>query len=385
MNSTYIPYGRQHVDEDDIRAVVEVLKSDWLTTGPKVDEFEEAVCAFTGAEHGVAVSSGTAALHSAMYAIGIGPGDEVIVPTMTFAATANCVVYQGGRPVFADVEAETLLINPSLIEELITPKTKAIIAVDYAGQPCDYDQLREIADRHGLILVADACHSLGGKYKGRSVGTLADMTIFSFHPVKHITTGEGGMVVTDNPKNAARMRTFRNHGMSNDHHARRARGTWHYEIHELGFNYRISDIQCALGISQLNKAAQWLCRRQEIATVYDASFSALPGVAPLKMNPDTEHAYHLYVLTIDGKKPESKREKFFQGLAKKGIRAAVHYYPVHLQPLYRRWYQTKKGDCPVAENIYYKIVSLPIFPSLRQKEIKRIIETVSGLVEKMNE
>ncbi|MCK4818400.1 aminotransferase class I/II-fold pyridoxal phosphate-dependent enzyme, partial [bacterium] len=236
-----IPYGRQSIDEDDVKAVVEVLRSDWLTTGPKVPEFEKAFAEFVGAKHAVAVSSGTAALHAAMYAVGIGAGDEVIVPPMTFAATANCIVFQRGVPVFSDVDAETLLIDPGQVKEKITPRTKAIIAVDYAGHPCEYDKLRQIAKRHGTALVADGCHALGAEYKGKKVGTLADLTVFSFHPVKHITTGEGGMVTTDDPALAERIRIFRNHGITSDYHQREEQGSYFYEMVDLGYNYRLTD------------------------------------------------------------------------------------------------------------------------------------------------
>ena len=261
------------MDEADIEAVIQVLRSDWLTTGPKVEAFEQAVAQYGGATYGVAVNSGTAALHAAMYAIGIGPGDEVIVPAMTFAATANSVVYQGGTPVFADVEPQTLLLDPRQVVAKITPRTKAVVAVDYAGQPCDYTALRDIAEKHGVYLIADACHALGGAYQGKPVGSLADLTVFSFHPVKHITTGEGGMVVTAYSELAERMRMFRNHGITSDHRQRDQRGTWYYEMTDLGYNYRLTDLQCALGLSQLQKLAAWLSRRQMIAGCYDASLA----------------------------------------------------------------------------------------------------------------
>jgi perosamine synthetase len=268
-----IPYGRQSIDENDIQAVVEVLKSDWLTTGPKVQEFEQAIADYVGAKYAVAVSNGTAALHATMYALGIGAGDEVIVPPMTFAASANCVVYQGGTPIFVDVDLDTLLIDSNEVERKITPKTKAIIAVDYGGQPCEYDVLRDICARFNIALVADGCHALGAKYKNQFVGTLADATVFSFHPVKHITTGEGGMITTDNDELARRMRIFRNHGITTDHRQRDAQGSWFYEMVDLGYNYRITDFQCALGISQLKKLPEWIDRRREIAQKYDKAFA----------------------------------------------------------------------------------------------------------------
>ncbi|HFQ80183.1 MAG TPA: UDP-4-amino-4,6-dideoxy-N-acetyl-beta-L-altrosamine transaminase, partial [Desulfobacterales bacterium] len=324
----FIPYGRQSIDEDDIAAVNEVLRSDWLTTGPKVPEFEKAVAEYCGAGHGVAVSSGTAALHAAMYAIGIGPGDEVIVPAITFVATANCVVYQGGMPVFADVEADTLLINPDEVKSKITARTKAIIAVDYAGQACDYDALRDIADQYGLTLVADSCHALGAEYRGHKTGTLADMTVFSFHPVKHITTGEGGMLVTDDAQLAARVKIFRNHGITSDHRLRAENHTWEYDMVDLGYNYRLSDIQCALGISQLKKLTSWLTSRRKIASYYEETFAGTE-IRPLKTHQDRLHAYHLYVVKVIA------RDEVFFAMRRAGIAVNVHYKPIYMHNYYQ--------------------------------------------------
>ena len=294
-----IPYGKQLIEDDDIDAVTEVLRSAWLTTGPKVAEFEEAFARQVGAKYAVAVSSGTAALHAAMFSARISLDDEVIVSSMTFAASANCVVFQGGTPIFADITPDTLLIDPKDVEKKMTGKTKAIIAVDYAGHPCDYDALKEIANRNNLLLVADACHSLGASYKGIPVGSLADLNVFSFHPVKHITTGEGGMITTNNEEYANRMRIFRNHGINmNDQRQRIAQGSWLYEMVELGYNYRITDFQCALGINQLRKLPRWLERRRKIAGQYDLAFSGIKAIGPLSVKPDIEHAYHLYVVKI---------------------------------------------------------------------------------------
>lgn len=367
-----IPYGRQLIEADDIRAIKKVLKSKWLTTGPKVGEFERVVAEFVGVKFGVAVSSGTAALHAAMYALKISPGDEVIVPPMTFVATANCVVFQGGIPVFSDVDPNTLLLNPNEIEKKITSKTKAIIAVDYAGQPCEYDQLRDIANKYRLKLVADSCHALGARYKERQVGALADLTVFSFHPVKHITTGEGGMVMTDNPDLAQRMRAFRNHGIEDDHHQRTQKGSWYYEMINLGYNYRITDIQCALGISQLRKLPAWLKRRREIAYQYNKAFSDLEDIKPLSIQSDVWHAYHLYVIKIN---PEI-RQKAFNELRSANIGVNVHYVPVHLHPFYRKKFGYGPGLCPVAEEEYNHIISLPIYQSMSDKNIEIVIEKV---------
>ena len=374
-----IPYGCQYIDDADIAAVVEALRSEWLTTGPKVAEFEEVFAGYVGAKYAIAVSNGTAALHATMHAIDIGPGDEVIVPPMTFVATANCVVYQGGKPVFVDVDSGTLLIDPDRIEEKITPKTKAIIAVDYAGQPCNYERLRAIATKHNLRLVADGCHALGAAYKGHRVGSLADMTVFSFHPVKHITTGEGGMITTDNPILAERMRVFRNHGITTDHRQREEQCSWCYEMVDLGCNYRITDFQCALGVSQLNKLPKWLARRQEIARIYDAAFAAFPYVKPLSVSKDVLHAYHLYVVRIMDTEPSKNRKAVFKRLREKGIGANVHYLPVHLHPFYKKRFHTDAGLCPVAEQAYDHILSLPMFPKLKSHEQEYVIKTIKDI------
>jgi perosamine synthetase len=374
-----IPYGTQWIHEEDIRAVGDVLRSDWLTTGPRVEEFEKGVSDFARAKHGVAVSSGTAALHSAVYAAGIGPGDEVILPPMTFVATANAVVYQGGTPIFADVDAETLLLDPEEVEKRINARTKAIVAVDYGGQPCDYDALRAIADRHRLTLIADACHSLGAQYKGKNVGTLADLTVFSFHPVKAITTGEGGMVVTDNPEYAARMKRFRNHGLTADHRQRTEEGTWLYAMTDLGYNYRLSDFQCALGMSQIGKLPAWIARRQAIARSYDEALAVLPGIRPLAVLPHVAHAYHLYVIRLEAHAGKKDRGVFFQAMRGEGIGVNVHYFPVHLQPFYRRHLGTRPGMCPVAEAAYERILSLPIFPSMKDSEVREVIGKVGRI------
>ena len=380
MKNKYIPYGCQNISESDIEEVAKVLRSDLLTTGTKINEFEEAVASYVGARHAVAVSSGTAALHSAMFALGIEPGDEVIVPSITFAATANCVVYMGAKPVFADVEPGTLLIDPDDVERKITKKTRAIIAVDYAGHPCDYDRLKEIAGRHSIFLVSDSCHALGAEYQGKKCGTISDLSIFSFHPVKHITTGEGGMITTDNPEYAERMRRFRNHGISADPARRKEQGTWYYEMVDLGFNYRITDFQCALGISQMAKLPRFLVRRQVIAVLYDEAFNKMPGIKPLDVSGNVRHAYHLYVIRVLEEECGRDRGQIFSALRDAGIGVNVHYIPVHLHPYYQERYTTKAGMCPVAEWAYEEILSLPIHPSMTKADVDRV---VSALEESM--
>lgn len=378
-----IPYGRQIIDQDDIDAVIETLRSDWLTTGPKVAQFEQALADYVGVDYAVAVSSGTAALHATMFALDIGPGDEVIVPPMTFAATANCVVYQGGTPVFADVDPDTLLIDPEQIEAHITPRSKAIIGVDYAGQACDWDALQSIADRHGLALVADSCHALGAAYKSKKVGTLADVSVFSFHPVKHITTGEGGMVVTNDSHLAELLRVFRNHGITTDHRQRQAVGSWFYEMKHLGYNYRITDFQCALGMSQLRKLPEWIAHRRRITRRYDAAFSKLAALKPLTVRPDVSHGYHLYVVQLDLAQLRAKRSDIFAALRADGIGVNVHYIPVYWHPYYQQLGYAR-GLCPRAEAAYEGILSLPIFNSITDQDVADVITSVTKVVKAYN-
>ena len=375
-----IPYGHQSISEADIQAVISVLRSEWITQGPMVEHFEDAVARFCGVPHAVAVSSGTAALHAAMAALELGPGDEVIVPALTFVATANCVVYQGATPVFADVGAGDLLMDAGSVEALITPRTRAIIAMDYAGQPCDYTALRNVARRHGLALVADASHSLGATDAGRPVGALADLSTFSFHPVKPITTGEGGMIVTTDAALAARMRAFRSHGIDRDAQTRSRNGEWHYDMGELGFNYRLTDIQAALGLAQLARLPYWIGRRQEIAMRYDSYFAAPVGMRPLARRPDTHHGYHLYVVRVDEAVSGLNRGCMFKALRDQGIGVNVHYLPVYWHSFYRDRYGYEVGMCPVAEAAYEEILSLPVYPALSDNGVERVIAAVEDVV-----
>lgn len=376
VRNTLLPYGRQSIDDEDIATVVKVLRSDWLTTGPAVNEFENVFAERVGSKHAVAVSSGTAALHTAAFAAGIYKGDEVIVPAITFAATANCVLYQGGTPVFADVNSDTLLIDPQSVEACITPRTRAVIAVDYAGQPAPYRELQAICDRHGLTLIADASHALGGTCHGKPVGSLAKLNTFSFHPVKHITTGEGGMITTDDAELVRRMRAFRNHGISADHHERRLTGEWFYAMRELGFNYRITDLQCALGLSQLHRLPDWIERRRRIAAQYDYAFSDLEELVPLQTMNNVEHAYHLYVIRLNLENLNCDRNEFFQALRAEGIGVNVHYIPVYLHPYYEKKLGYKPGLCPTAEAAFNRILSLPIFPGMKEEDIEDTIHAV---------
>ena len=380
----FIPYARHCLDETDILVVDEVLRSDWLTTGGKVDEFEAAVASYVGALHAVAVSSGTAALHCALVAAGIGVDDEVIMPTLTFIADAGMVAFQGGRPVLVDVNRGDLLIDVAAIEDKITPRTKALLVVDYAGQPCDYVSLRRLANRYDLCLIADACHSLGASYGGTQIGSLADLTIFSFHPVKQITTGEGGMVVTDRVEFAEKIRKFRNHGITVDHQQRAQAATWAYDVEEFGCNYRITDFQCALGLSQLAKLPSWLLRRREIAHRYDLAFRESPHITPLDANDQIKHAYHLYVVRLNFDDLQLGKAEIFKRLRNAGIGVNVHYKPLHLMTVMQRRYGYMPGDFPVAEQAYDEILSLPIYPAMSDSDVQKVIETCLCILSSVN-
>lgn len=367
-----IPGGRQEVVAEDIQAVAAALSSDWLTTGPKVAEFESCVAAITDARHGVAVCNGTAALHTLYAAFGLSQGDEVIVPAITFAATSNAALYLGARPVFADVTPETLLVDPRDVEKKITRATKAIVAVDYAGQPCDYSELRKIADNHGLALFSDACHSLGASYQNRPVGSLADATVFSFHPVKPITTGEGGMVVTNDTALADRMRKFRNHGIGTEFRERESQGTWDYSVEMLGFNYRLSDVHSALGLSQLSRLESMVARRNRIASKYRAAMQEDTRVTSLSELEDRTHGYHLFVVRLRTDLAPIRRG-LFAAAKERGIRLNVHYLPVYQHPYYQNL-PREFPPCAVAESVYSELISLPIYPTLTDAEAEYVIE-----------
>jgi perosamine synthetase len=380
VRGSFLPYGHQSIEESDIQAVVDVLRSDWLTTGPKVVEFEEAFATQVGAKHAVSFSSGTAALHGAAFAAGLKSGDEAITTPLTFAATANCVLYQGATPVFADVCPDTLNLDPEQVERRLTERTRAILSVDYAGHPADLDAIREIASRRRLIVIEDACHALGAEYRDRKVGAIADMTVFSFHPVKHITTGEGGMVATDNPQFAETLRRFRNHGISTDARQRQSAGQWHYEMVLLGFNYRLPDIACALGTEQLKRLKSNLARRREIAARYEKAFHQMPGVIAPSVRADANPAWHLYPIRLDLKKLTADRAQIFRALRAENIGVNVHYIPVHLHPYYRDRFGYKGGEFPVAEDAYSRLISLPMFHAMRDSDVEDVIMAVRKVV-----
>lgn len=376
VRKTLLPYGHQCLDESDIQAVVDVLRSDWLTTGPKIGEFEEAFAAQVGAKYAVSFSSGTAALHGAAHTAALKEGDEAITSPMTFAATANCVLYVGARPVFADVCGSTLNLDVEKVKAAITPRTRAILPVDYAGHPADLDEILALADGHGLTVIEDACHALGAMYRGRSVGSIAHMTVFSFHPVKHLTTGEGGMVTTNRADFAEKLRRFRNHGISSDARQRQAAGQWYYEMTSLGFNYRLTDIACALGLAQLPRLDKNLARRREIARRYTAAFQDIPGVIPPTVRDRVEPAWHLYPIRVDREKLRVGRAEIFAALRSENIGVSVHYIPVHLHPYYRERFGYRGGEFPVAENAYETLISLPMFYGMSNTDVDDVIEAV---------
>lgn len=372
----YIPYGRQWIDEDDIEAVAETLRSDYLTTGPKIAEFEKLVADYAGAKYAVAVSNGTAALHIACLAAGIKEGDEVITTPITFVASANCILYCGATPVFADIDPASYNIDPNEIRKKITSRTKAIIAVHFTGQPCAMDEIRQIAEEHNLLVIEDAAHALGADYKGKKIGSISDMTTFSFHPVKHITTGEGGMVMTNDKELYQRLCLLRSHGITRDkslmteHH-----GPWYYQQLELGYNYRITDIQCALGISQMKKLDSFIARRREIARKYNKAFEGMDNIIIPVQKEGCNNSWHLYVIQVCNK----DRLEVFDGLTAKGIGVNVLYIPVYTQPYYRN-HGYADVVCPNAEKAYSGFISLPMYAKLTEEEQDYVIEQVKDLL-----
>jgi UDP-4-amino-4,6-dideoxy-N-acetyl-beta-L-altrosamine transaminase len=376
-----LPYGRQSLDDADVQAAVEVLKSDWLTTGPKVGEFEERFAAWVGARHAVSFSSGTAALHGAAFAAGLGSGDEAITTPMTFCATANCILYQGATPVFADVSPDTLNLDPREVAKKITSRTssrtKAIIAVDYAGHPAALDELGGVAKAQGAILIEDACHALGAEFRGKRVGGIADMTVFSFHPVKHLTTGEGGMVATNDARLAETLRRFRNHGISSEARQRQESGQWFYEMVLLGFNYRLTDIACALGLSQLERLDANLVRRREIAAQYAEAFRDLNAIVVPAVREGVVPAWHLYPVRLKLEMLVVGRGEIFRALRAENIGVNVHYIPVPQHPYYRERFQSQsKEGYPVAEDAYERLISLPMFHSMTARDVEDAIHAV---------
>lgn len=382
VRSGKIYYGRQWIDDDDVKAVADVLHGDFITCGPKVDEMERMLEQYTGAKYAVAVSNGTAALHCACMAAGIGPGDEVITTPLTFAASANCALYCGATPVFADVDPETYNIDPQSIRQHITEKTKAIVAVDFTGQAVKIREIREICDECGLIFIEDAAHSIATKYDGKQVGSLADMTCFSFHPVKTITGGEGGAVLTNNEAYYNKLMLVRTHGITHDEELMEGaphEGPWYYEQVCLGYNYRITDFQAALIVSQMNKLNQFAKRRKEIVAAYDYAFEKIPEIITQKEIPESDTCRHLYIIRLDQNKLTCSRREFFDAMSAENIQCQVHYVPVYWFPYYQHL-GYKKGICPKAEEIYNQIMSIPLYPKMTDQDVADVIHAVKKVV-----
>lgn len=383
VRETKIYYGKQWIDENDIYAVDEVLRSDYVTCGPKTQELERSLEQYTGARHAVAVSNGTAALHCACMAAGIGAGDEVITTPLTFAASANCALYCGAKPVFADVEEDTYNIDPKSIEDKITDKTKAVVAVDFTGQAVKHREIREICDRHHLIFIEDAAHAIATTYNGVQVGNLADITTFSFHPVKTITGGEGGAVLTNSDELYQKIQLVHTHGITHDPVLMEEpvhEGLWYYEQIMLGYNYRITDIQAALIVSQMKKLDQFKARRKKIVKMYDEAFAQIPEIIVQKEIAESDTCRHLYIIRLDTEKLSCTRREFFDAMSAENVQCQIHYVPVYWFPYYQKL-GYKKGLCPVAEEVYKGIMSIPLYPKMTDQDVSDVIHAVTKVVE----
>ncbi|KGE18059.1 UDP-4-amino-4,6-dideoxy-N-acetyl-beta-L-altrosamine transaminase [Paenibacillus wynnii] len=381
VRSHYLPYGRQVIDEEDIQSVIKVLQSDFLTTGPAIEQFESEIASFTGAKYAVAFTSGTAALHGACYAAGIGAGHEVITTPMTFAASANCILYQGAKPVFADIDPLTYNLDPKRIKDKITEKTKAIIPVHFTGQPVELDEINKIAKEKNLVVIEDAAHALGAKYKNKSIGSIGDMTMFSFHPVKHITTGEGGIITTNNPMYYEKLLQFRSHGITrNPDLMTQNHGPWYYEMQFLGYNYRITDIQAALGISQLKKIDQFIDLRKKYAAMYNEAFQHTNTIQIPYQSSEGDSSWHLYIISLNLEQLRGSRKNVFEALLKENIGVNVHYIPVHLLPYYQEL-GYPQGICPKAEQLYNRMITLPLFHGMSEQDVYDVIRAVNKVLD----
>ncbi|MBQ5849365.1 MAG: UDP-4-amino-4,6-dideoxy-N-acetyl-beta-L-altrosamine transaminase [Lachnospiraceae bacterium] len=382
VRATKLFYGHQYIDEADVKAVTQVLTSDYLTCGPKVTELEAKLCEITGAKYAVVCSNGTAALHIAALAAGVGEGDELITTPITFAASANCGLYCGAKPVFADIDPNTYNISPASVKAKITDKTKAVVAVDFTGQAVELDSLLEMCHEKGIVLIEDGAHSIGTKYNGQPVGSIADMTTFSFHPVKTVTGGEGGAVLTNNEELYKRLLLFRSHGITRDAELleNESHGGWYYEQIDLGYNYRMTDIQCALILSQLDKLKMFSDRRKQIVNRYNEAFSRIPELFVQQEIPQSDTTRHLYILRIRPEMLNIDRKGFFEALAAENICCNVHYIPVYWHPHYQRLgYQ--KGICPNAEKLYNEMMSLPLYYSMTDSDVEDVIKAVGKIVD----
>ncbi|HBA69218.1 MAG TPA: UDP-4-amino-4,6-dideoxy-N-acetyl-beta-L-altrosamine transaminase [Lachnospiraceae bacterium] len=375
-------YGHQYIDEADIQAVADVMRSDYLTCGPKIGELEKKLCELTGAKYAVVCSNGTAALHIACLAAGVGPGDEVITTPVTFAASANCALYCGAKPVFADIRSDTYNISPNSVKERISGKTKAVVAVDFTGQSAELDELLTLCREKKLVLIEDGAHVIGTKYKGRANGSIADMTTFSFHPVKTVTGGEGGAVLTDSEEYFEKLLLYRSHGITRKEELMENEpdGSWYYEQIALGYNYRMTDMQAALIISQLDKLPMFSARRKEIVARYNEAFSKLPQLALQREIPESDTTRHLYILRLVPEMLEIGRKEFFDALEAENVCCNVHYIPVYYFPYYQKL-GYKKGICPNAEKLYEEIITLPLYYAMTDEDVEDVIAAVTKIAE----
>ncbi|TKJ28406.1 MAG: UDP-4-amino-4,6-dideoxy-N-acetyl-beta-L-altrosamine transaminase [Chloroflexi bacterium B3_Chlor] len=381
MRKEFLPPLAPCLGDEEYNEVLDTLKSGWITMGPKTRRFEELFAEYVRSSHAIAVSSCTAGLHLALVAGKIGPGDEVVTTPLTFCSTANVVVHQGATPILADVRPDTFNIDPDEIRKKITPRTKAIIPVHLGGQPCEMDEIRAIAEEHGLLVIEDAAHATGAEYKDRIVGTISDVTVFSFYATKNLTTGEGGMITTEDAELAEKMRILRLHGISSDAWKRYSdRGSWYYEVLFPGYKYNMTDIQASLGIHQLAKQEKFLEVRQRYAEMYTDAFRDLPEIATPAVKNHVRHAWHLYIICLDSEHLTIDRGQFVEALRKKNIGTSVHFIPLHLHPYYKERFGFSKGDFPVAETIYDRIVSLPLYPRMSERDVEDVIRAVRKVV-----
>lgn len=381
VRKTQIYYGKQFIDEDDIQAVTETLRGRLITCGPKVDELQVKLAETVDAKYAVAVSNGTAALHVSCLAAGIGEGDEVITSPMTFAASANCALYCGARPIFADINIETYNIDSTDIEKKITPKTKAIVAVDFTGQAAEYDKIQELCKKYKLILIEDAAHAIGTKYNNKKVGSFADMTCFSFHPVKTVTAGEGGAITTNDETLYKKLLNYRTHGITHDPEqmSKESEGHWYYEQIDLGYNYRMTDFQAALLISQLKKLPAFSARRKQLVEYYNSEFEKLDGIVTQKNIPESDTTRHLYIIQLELEKLNCTRRQFFDAMTSEKVCCQIHYIPVYYFPYYQKLGYVK-GLCPNAEYLYERIMSIPLFYSMSDSDAQDVVSAVKKVL-----
>lgn len=381
VRDNFLPYGTQSLDQEEIDEVIDSLKSDWITTGPKMRLFENKFKNYIGSKYAVAVNSGTAALHIATSAIDVNPGDEVIATPLTFVASANCIVYRGGKPVFADIKKDTYNINPEEIEKKITSKTKAIIPVHFAGQPCDMDEINEIAEKHDLYVIEDAAHAIDAKYKGKKIGTISDLSIFSFHPVKNITTAEGGMVTTNNDDLYEKLLMYRTHGISKDAVKRFGKsGGFYYDMKYLGYRYNMSELHAALGIHQLDKLKSFQKRRRDIVKIYNEKLQKLDEIKIPFKKKNVKHSWHLYVIQLKLEKLKVDRDYIFKALREENIGVNVHYIPVHYHSYYKNKFNLRKGILPNVEWLFPRLLTIPLFPKMTNNDVSDVVDSIKKII-----